>query len=333
MHPAVLDSVSQYCYIACMRYDQLLSELSDALERGDVSPRAVERLMRRSRPAARPDLPGLLRALGALTMFAGAAMLYAIQYHSLGTTTQRVSPLIFPVVALAAAVALRRAGRPSWEVELAGVVGFVAYGMAVATIGVSADAGVRFGVLAGLVAAAVVILMHRLLGITRLTVWGLSASLVAVTGFGAAQAGIVWDDLSRLLLAQAVAAALVGAVVLGRFREVAEAAWRTSALLAYAACLDGIGEAGWSTIGPWHALLTLVVVAIFVAAVTLDMPGLVWIAALGGLVWLCTVSAALGHSSGWAVAVIVLGAGLLGLGLAVNRFGRHGGVTGPTAAL
>ena len=172
MHPAVLDSVSQYCYIACMRYDQLLSELSDALERGDVSPRAVERLMRRSRPATRPDLPGLLRALGALTMFAGAAMLYAIQYHSLGTTTQRVSPLIFPVVALAAAVALRRAGRPSWEVELAGVVGFVAYGMAVATIGVSADAGVRFGVLAGLVAAAVVILMHRLLGITRLTVWG-----------------------------------------------------------------------------------------------------------------------------------------------------------------
>ena len=147
----------------------------------------------------------MLRALGALTMFAGAAMLYAIQFHSMGTTMQRVSPLIFPVVALAAAVALRRAGRPSWEVELAGVVGFVAYGMAVATIGVSADAGVRFGVLAGLVAAAVVILMHRLLGITRLTVWGLSASLVAVTGFGAAQAGIVGDDLSRLLLAQAVA--------------------------------------------------------------------------------------------------------------------------------
>ena len=174
-----------------MRYDQLLSELSDALERGDVSPRAVERLMRRSRPATRPDLPGLLRALGALTMFAGVAMLYAIQYHSLGTTTQRVSPLIFPVLALAIAVALRRAGRPSWEVELAGAVGFTAYGMAVATIGVSADAGVRFGVLAGLVATAVVILMHRLLGITRLTVWGLSASLVAVTGFGAAQAGIV----------------------------------------------------------------------------------------------------------------------------------------------
>ena len=69
------------------------------------------------------------------------------------------------------------------------------------------------------------------------------------------------------------------------------------------------------------------------AAVTLDMAGLVWIAALGGLTWLCTVSAALGHSSGCAVAVIVLGAGLVGLGLAVNRFGRHGGAAGSTAAL
>lgn len=316
-----------------MRYEQLLSDLGDALERGDVKPAAVERLLRPRPSSARPDVAGVLRGVGALVMFAGVALLYAIQFSSMGSALQRVSPLVFPLVALAVAVALHRKGRPPWEVELAGVVGYVAFGLAVGTIAAVTDAGVGAGVWAGLAATVVVLVMHRLLGILRLTIWGLSASLVALSGFAAATAGLTGGAVSWLLLAQALTALVIGAVALGRSPEVAAGAWRTASLLGYAACLVGIGAASWSTIGPWHALLTLVVVATFVAAVALDLTSLVWTAAFGGVVWLLVVSSAIGHSSGWAVAVIVLGAGLIGVGVVANRFGRRSGSTGAPAAL
>ncbi len=187
-------------------------------------------------------------------------------------------------------MALHRARRPSWEVELAGVVGFVAYGLAVLTIGVVADAGSAYGMLAGIVATVLVIVMQRLLGIVRLTSWGLSASLVAFTGFAAEPGGLIHGDVHWLFLAQAVVATAIGVALLRRSRDAAAGAWRAAALLAYGACIAGMETGSWSHLGPWHALLTLAVIATFTAAVLVDLTGLVWIGALGGLVWLLAVS-------------------------------------------
>lgn len=185
-------------------------------------------------------------------------------------------------------------------------------------IGVEADAGAGFGMTAGLVGTGIVIVLQRVLGIVRLTSWGLAASLVAFTGFGAAAAGLLHGNSGWLFLAQSVVAAVVGLALLRRSRDAAAGAWRAAALLAYFGCMAGMDHSSWSSLGPWHALLTVVVILTFLGAVMEDMTGLVWIGALGGLLWLLAVSTAVGDSAGWATAVIVLGGGLVALALLVN---------------
>jgi len=125
-----------------MTYDALLTELSAALARGDVEAADVERLLRRRRAASgRPDVPSVLRAAGALVCFAGAALLYGIGFSSYPVLAQEVTPFLFPAVALGATVLLHRAQRPDWEVELAGMVGYVALGAATVTSAVVTGAG------------------------------------------------------------------------------------------------------------------------------------------------------------------------------------------------
>jgi hypothetical protein len=173
-------------------------------------------------------------------------------------------------------------------------------------------------------ATVAVLVMHRLLGIVRLTGWGLSGSLVAFVTSGAVASGTFQDHSALVFLAQAAAAAVAGLVLLERSPDGAAAAWRTAALLGYAACIAGISQGhAWESVGPWHALLTLVVIATFAAAVLRDLPGLVWTGAIGGVVWLVALCAAVGDSSGWAFAVVVFGAGLVALGLLVGRFTRR----------
>ena len=128
----------------------------------------------------------------------------------------------------------------------------------------------------------------------------------------------------RLALSRAVRGRRSGGLaLLRRSRDAAAGAWRAAALLAYFGCMAGMDHSSWSGLGPWHALLTVVVILTFLGAVMEDMTGLVWIGALGGLLWLLAVSTAVGDSAGWATAVIVLGGGLVALALLVNRFGRR----------
>lgn len=312
-----------------MEYDSLVQQVGAALENGSLDPRDVQRLLRRKVATAasqsRPGVAGVLRALGVLTVFAGAALLYGIQFANMPSWAQHTTPLIFPIAALGAALALHRAGRPVWEVELAGAVGYIATGLALFTIGVSAHAGSRFGVAASAVAVILALVMHRLLGLVRLTSWGLSASLVSLSAFAAAGAGMLDHNSQWLLLAEALGAAVIGFMLLERSPEGAAGAWRSAALLGYSACLVGIDRqpAGFDSLGPWQAALTLLVIAVCVAAALRDFVGLLWTGALGGLVWLAAIGLVVGRSSGWAVAVVLLGLGLVGLAVLVGRFGRH----------
>jgi hypothetical protein len=175
-----------------MKYNSLLTELSAALTRGDVEPGDVEKLLRHRRaPSDRADVPSVLRAAGALVCFAGAALLYGIGFHSYPVFVQEVTPFLFPAVALGAAVLLHRAPRPVWEVELAGMVGYVALGAASVTSAVVTGAGPGAGVVASLAITAVVLALHAAVRIVRLTGWGLSACLVAFAGCSADPAGIL----------------------------------------------------------------------------------------------------------------------------------------------
>jgi hypothetical protein len=308
-----------------MGYGQLAAQVKAALEAGELDAREVERLLRR-RAVARPGRPtvaGVLRSAGLLVAFAGAALLYAIGWSGYSHAVQLLTPFVFPGLALGVAVGLHRAARPAWEVELTGMVGLLALGLAFLASGNAADAGAGFGTLAGAIGVVVVLALHHAVRLVRLTSWGLSASLVAFSGFAADAAGAVHAGrVDWLLLVQAAVGVAVGAAVVRGRPKVAAGAWRSAALLGTAACSFGIDDGTWGAVGPWHLGLTLVVVATLLAAAAFDMDGLMWVGALAGLVWLGAAGALVGHSGGWALAVVLLGIGLVALSVLINRLRR-----------
>ena len=304
-----------------MTYDTLLAELSAALSRGEVEPADIEKLLRRRRAASeRPDVPSVLRAAGALVCFAGAALLYGIGFGSYPVLAQEVTPFLFPAVALGAAVLLHRAGRPVWEVELAGMAGYVALGSASVTSAVVTGAGPGAGIVASLAITAVVLVLHAAVRIVRLTGWGLSASLVAFTGCSADAAGILnGSTVPWWLGVQGVLAIAAGAILVRRSHPGAEAAWRSGAVLGVAAAIAGMAHSGFGHVGPWHVLLTAVVAACLIGAARFDMGGLMWVGALSSIVWLGALAVVVGQSGGWAVGVILFGLGLVGLATVIAR--------------
>jgi hypothetical protein len=311
-----------------MRYEEILTQTEAALASGRLSERDLERLLDRSRtrPASsRPGVAGVLGALGVLVVFVGLAMLYLIQWRQMHGDAKAFTPFLFPAVAVAAAIGLQRAGRAIWESELAGMVGFVALGLAflAAVEAINPADGALFGVVAGGIATAVVLMLHLVLRNVRLTGWGLSAALVALTGSGASYAGLEGDAAGWAVAAQAVIAALAGGLFFGRSRDAANAALRTSLLLFYAAALIGQSEYGYGHLSVWHLVISLAVAAAFVLAASLDFDGLVWVGAVGTLIWLGIVACLIGPSSGWAVAMVLIGLGLVGLSLLVVALRRR----------
>jgi hypothetical protein len=305
-----------------MVYDDLIGRLSEALERGEVDPARLEALLRRRGPAGgRVDVASVVRAVGALVCFTGLGVLYAIGFAGLPAWAQATTPYVFPAAALSAAVLLHRSGRPEWEVELAAATGYVAFGLASAASAAALGAGPRAGVVVSLAATAIVAGLHRLVGIVRLTGWGMTASLLAFTGFASDAAGLLTgSSVPWWLIAQAVAAVPIGGLLLRRgSRAGAEAAWRSSSVLAITAAVAGMSSTGLDRLGPWHALLTLAVSASLVAAARCELPSLFWTGALGALAWLVALSVVVGSSAGWAVAVILLGAALIALAAVIAR--------------
>ena len=158
-----------------------------------------------------------------------------------------------------------------------------------------------FGIAASLAATAIVLGLHAALRIVRLTGWGLSASLVAFTGFCTDAGG-----LAERLHGSLVAGAAGGRRGAHRRAAPAAVARRFRGGLAVGGSpgdgrrrgRDGRHELRRS--GPWHALLTLVVGASLMAAARCDMPSLMWMGALGSLVWLATLAVVVGSSAGWA---------------------------------
>jgi hypothetical protein len=303
-----------------MQYDALLDDIRAGLDSGQVEEADLRRLLARADRSTRPDVAGVLRAVGAIVFLFGLALVFGIGYDDYPYVVKLVGPFAFPALALAAAIGLHHRGRRRWEVELAGMVGYVALGLALLTAGAAADAGSGYGLAASAAAIAVVIAMHAAVRLVRLTSWGLSASLVAFTAFASDLGGFLTSGTAPwLLTAQFAFALAVGIALAHRNREAAANALRSAALLALLACSFGIGSAGFDSFGMWHIALTLAVAGTLVAAAAFDLPGLMWIGALDGLVWIGAISAAVGRSAGWGVAVMLGGAALVGLALLVAR--------------
>jgi hypothetical protein len=315
-----------------MVYKDLAARVEQALEAGRLTPQQVERLLAEARTPVevpgratardpRPGVAGVLAAMGVLVAYLGVSILYGLQWSNMGQAAQTLTPFVFPGAALVAAVVLHRVGRPRWESELAGIVGFVALALAflVAAAGLDPADGARYGGVAGLIGLGVVIALHTELRSVRLTGWGLSGALVALTGSFAAEAGA--HGAQQAALVAVVQAAIAAGICLAARRsapEAAVAAARTALLLAYLASVIGQDDIGYGTMSGWTLLLTVAVAAAFLLSTTLELGGgLVWVGTVGALIWLGMVAAAVGSSAGWAITLVLGGFGLVGLSLLV----------------
>jgi hypothetical protein len=309
-----------------MRYDELLDRTRGMLESGELPPEALGRFLDQRSRRERPDAAGILIAVGIAVAYAGAAIAFAVGFGDMSRSSQVVTPFVFPVVAIGAAVLLAQTGRPAWQAEAAGLIGQVALAAAFVVLADVLDPenpGV-FGTLCGLVATIEVLVCHRLIGSVGLTGWGLSASIVALVSFGAAGVGDRSGGpdvigVPGMLLLEAGAAAALTAWLVARGSDYAPHAARTTSLLAVGAALVGLVETEYPRdLDSWHFVLALTAVLTFVAAAVLRMDSLIWVGALASVFWLGTISYVVGDSSGAAGLVVLGGVGLVGLGALVR---------------
>ena len=319
---------------------RLLERLARALESGAVTAEDVERLLSRGhrRTSGRPTVAGVLFALGAVVVFCGVAIAYGTVFADLPRAARITTPYLFPLVALGGCVWLSRRESAWWQVDLAGLVGFVAFG---AAFGVSAAASgwvdtgreVAAGVaVAALVAVAVVGAVYRATRSPRLLWVGMPAALAAF-GVAAAYLAGLWDvdvegpqRLGWVILAEAGIAAAAAAILARRDRSACLYATLWATLGGYAAVMFGGDDlTRWSI---WHLVLAGVVVAAFLVAAALEFDTLVWIAAAGGSVWVLMIAVVVGSATGAALAVVLAGIGLVGLGVLVARMRRAPRITG-----
>jgi hypothetical protein len=172
-----------------------------------------------------------------------------------------------------------------------------------------------------------VLVCHRAIGSVRLTGWGLSASIVGLVSFSAVAIGDGGSgdpliSLAGLVLIEALVALGIAALLIQRDNEFGVHAARTAALLGYGAAVLGQGQGDWESFSIWILVISVAAVATFLAAAALRLDALVWVGALGGVIWMGLVTAVSGSDMGSAGIVLMAGLGLTGLGLLVAQLRR-----------
>jgi hypothetical protein len=162
---------------------ELLDRTARALTDQSLEPADLRRLLARVARQRAIDPGGLVRALGLLTVLAGIAFGYIIEYHTFPHPAKELTPFLFPAVLLGTAIVLDRNRRPRWEVELAAMTGEIVLGLTF--LGASGAWGRTrdYGLAAALLALGVSIAMYVSLRLVRLTAWAAGASIVALTSF------------------------------------------------------------------------------------------------------------------------------------------------------
>lgn len=254
---------------------EVLAQVDEALDRGLVSTRDVQRFLERAaaqrRPGERPTAALVLYAVGAVVVFGGLALAYYTIFHNLPRGLRVTTPFLFPLTALAACLTLQRRRLAAWQVELAGLVSYVAFAGACVTV--SADSGWASTTLAlytaacASVAAALAIGLFAAIRNVRLLVLGLGAAL-AVLGLSLAYLiGLRGEHtIGWVLLAEAAAAAGAAYLLAARNRPACEYAACWTMVGVWASSITGVSAAGGNHFTIWHITLAVGVVCAFLLA-------------------------------------------------------------------
>jgi hypothetical protein len=310
-----------------------LAHVKEALDRGLLTSEDVDRFVSRTTRrdvGARPTAALVLYAIGAVVVFAGVALAYSTIYDGLPRALRLTTPFLFPAIALAACVGLRRRRLAAWSVELSGLVAYVAVAGACVTVG--AESGwldtdhdlALYTVVCASIGCALAVGCFALVRSVRLLVLGTGATLAAI-GLGVAElTGILGEGTwSWVLLVEAAIAAGAALALVPRSRRACQYVTYWALLGVWASSVAGVSFTGPEDLSLWHATLATGIVLAFVVAGTMNFNGLLWLAALAGLQWLQAIAVVVGSATNAAFAVILAGLGLLAIGLLVVRLQRR----------
>lgn len=311
-----------------IRREEVLARLGTALDDGSVGIRDVERLLDRRRARrGRPGAAEVLGTLGAVVVLCGLAIAFATVFDDLPTALQIIGPFAFPAAAAGGCVWLARRGAARWQTDLLGIVAYGAFGGAcVASAWGSGlvDTGrgaAGYALVAAVPAVAMVALLHATTGSPLLLWTGGPAIGIALVVASAELTGILSAaTLPWVVLTAGAAAAAAGVLLLRRGRADGRIAFLWATACGVAAVLTSPDDLSHFRV--WHVVLAAVVVAAFLAGAALDFPPLIWLAAAGGALWVVLIAVVVGSATGAALAVVLAGLGLVGLGLLVARLHR-----------
>ncbi|HEY7259503.1 MAG TPA: hypothetical protein VH459_10555 [Gaiellales bacterium] len=309
--------------------DALLRRVAAALDSGSVAPEDLERLLSRraspSEAASRPSPSAVLSTLGAVVVFGGIAIAYGTVFLDMSHAMRMMTPFAFPLAALGVLAGLRLRSAPLWMREIWAYAAYAALTGACLTTGGEANwlgdhVSSAYVIACGALGATFAGCVFRAAPIPRVFAVGLGLAL-PVLGIGLGRlAGIsgagavAWLLLGEAGIATAVAVAM---------QRAGRANWRYPSYWAmlgvWAASVVGVSDAGGEHFSAWHVVLIAAVVAALLAATTLELTPLVWIAGLAGLQWLQMICVVVGSATNSAFAVILAGLGLVVLGMVVRR--------------
>jgi hypothetical protein len=304
----------------------MLARIESALIAGTVSADDLEKLLAGSqRPQAqRPTASSVLYALGAVVAFAGCALAYATVFSDLSWLARITTPFLFPAVAIVASIVLTRRNL-GWQSEVAGLVGYVAFAAAcaasIATSGWVDTARQAAWFIVGASAAGVCIGLglysatHR----ARLAWFGVPASLGLGITFLTYALGVPLWAICWVVLAESVLAALVAWWCRSHDPQAFEYAALWALLGSYAAFVAAALAHDFAHFSIWHVILAMAVALAFVIAGALEVDSLMWLATLGGAFWVLTIASIVGSATSGALAVVLAGVALAGLGLLVAK--------------
>lgn len=313
------------------RHAQLAAQVRAALDAGSLSERNVAQLLAATVPGhRRRTFETVLVAIGALVVFAGLVLLYAVNFSDMGFWWRVVTPYAFPLVLLGATITVAVQRRQPWLQESSmAVTSLAVVGASSASILTIDPPNRDWYVLsvAAFSAAGAMALLQWLPQRLVTAWWTLAIALAAMPMAAASIADVADHTYAWVAIGTGVAVGLLGVPTLLRELHRAGGAFLSvGAAMLFVGSMIGINtdDVSGATLTGWHALFTLVIVTAIIAGASTGLPELAITGGAGVLQWIGLAAQLVNEQPLWALAIIALGTATVAAAIyAMRRRERH----------